>query len=223
MPDTHRVLEICGEGKTDIGNVVSPTKSRTEPQPPTEGVVPVLLHKLCGEPATMRVVCSAVPHLQGKTLRQKVIFAKQKAFYNRYAGAVFVMDSEGNPCRLVELSKGRDAAYREFPMAVGIAHPCIEAWLLVDSLAIARALGLSNPPVVRSNPENLPAPRANRDHNPKRVLAICAGRSAKAISSKEATLIALAITDLAALRNRCPVGFEPFAQEIEERIAPLFR
>src|SRR5271166_165569 len=94
MPDAHRVLEICGEGRTDIGNVVSPPESRTEPQPPTQGVVPVLLHKLCGEPATMR---------------------------------------------------------------------------------------------------------------------------------REATLIALAITDLAALRNRCPVGFEPFAQEIEERIAPLFR
>ena len=106
-------------------------------------------------------------------------------------------------------------------MAVGVAHPCVEAWLLVDSLAIARALGLSNSVVVPSNPENLPAPHANRAHNPKTVLARCAERSA--ISSREATLIALAITDFAALRNRCPVGFEPFAQEIEERIAPLFR
>ena len=197
-------------------------ESRTEPQPPTQGVVPVLLHKLCGEPATMRVVRRAVPHLQGKGLWQKVKFAKQTALYNRSAGAVFVMDSEGNHRgRLAELSRGRDAAYSEFPMAVGVAHPCVEAWLLVDSLAIARALGLSNSVVVPSNPENLPAPQANRAHNPKTVLARCAERSA--ISSREATLIALAITDLAALRNRCPVGFEPFAQEIEERIAPLFR
>jgi len=224
MPDAHRVLEICGEGRTDIGNVISPTKSRTEPQPPTEGVVPVLLHKLCGEPATMRVVRRAVAHLQGKRLWQKVKFAKQRALYNRSAGAVFVMDSEGNHRgRLAELSRGRDAAYSEFPMAVGVAHPCVEAWLLVDSLAIVRALGLSNSVVVPSNPESLPAPQANQNRNPKRVLAMCAGRSAKAISSREATLIALAITDLAALRNRCPVGFEPFAQEIEERIAPLFR
>jgi len=43
-------------------------------------------------------------------------------------------------------------------MAVGVAHPCVEAWLLVDSLAIARALGLSNSVVVPSNPESLPAP-----------------------------------------------------------------
>src|SRR5271157_1922879 len=71
MPDAYRVLEICGEGRTDIGNVVSPTESRTEPQPPAEGVVPVLLHKLCGEPATMRVVRRAVPHLQGKGLWQR--------------------------------------------------------------------------------------------------------------------------------------------------------
>ncbi len=134
------------------------------------------------------------------------------------------MDSEGNHRgRLAELSRGRDAAYSEFPMAVGVAHPCVEAWLLVDSLAIARALGLSNSVVVPPNPESLPAPQANRAHNPKTVLARCAGRSAKAISSKEATLIALEITDVAALRNLCPVGFEPFAQEIEERIAPLFR
>ena len=172
----------------------------------------------------LRVVGRPFPHLQGKGLWQKVKFAKRQAFSNGSAGAVFVMDSEGNHRgRLAELSRGRDAAYREFPMAVGIAHPCIEAWLLVDSLTIARALGLSNPPVGPSNPENLPAPRANPDHNPKRVLAICAGRSAKAISWREATLIALAITDLAALRKRCPVSFEPFAQEIEERIAPLFR
>src|SRR5271157_87210 len=93
MPDAHRVLEICGEGRTDIGNIVSPPESRTEPQPPTQGVVPVLLHKLCGEPATMRVVRRAVPHLQGKRLWQKVKFAKQTALYNRSAGAVFVMDS----------------------------------------------------------------------------------------------------------------------------------
>jgi hypothetical protein len=166
----------------------------------------------------------AIPYLQGKGLWQKVKFAKQTALYNRSAGAVFVMDSEGNHRgRLAELSRGRDAAYSEFPMAVGVAHPCVEAWLLVDSLAIARALGLSNSVVVPSNPESLPAPQANRAHNPKTVLAMCAERSA--ISSREATQIALAITDLAALRNRCPVGFEPFAQEIEERIAiaPLFR
>ena len=170
----------------------------------------------------MRVVRRAVPFLQGKGLWQKVKFAKQTALYNRSAGAVFVMDSEGNHRdRLAELSRGRDADYSEFPMAVGVAHPCVEAWLLVDSVAIARALGLSNPVVVPSNPENLPAPQANRAHNPKTVLARCAGSSA--ISSKEATLIALAISDLAALRNRCPVGFEPFAQEIEVRIAPLFR
>ena len=125
----------------------------------------------------MRVVRRAVPHLQGKGLWQKVKFAKQRALYNRSAGAVFVMDSEGNHRgRLAELSRGRDAAYSEFPMAVGVAHPCVEAWLLVDSLAIARGLGLSNSVVVPSNPERLPAPQANRAHNPKTVLARCAGK-----------------------------------------------
>ncbi len=168
MPDSHRVLEICGEGRTDIGNVVSPSDTRTKPQPPTQGVIPVLVHKLCGEPDTMKVIRRAVPHLQGKGLWQKVKFAKQTALYNQSAGAVFVMDSEGkHHDRFAELSRGRDAAYGDFPMAIGVAHPCVEAWLLVDSAAIARALGLSTPVVVPSNPENLPAPQANRVRNPK--------------------------------------------------------
>jgi hypothetical protein len=73
----------------------------------------------------------------------------------------------------------------------------------------------------RSSRARLPAPQKNRAHNPKTVLAKCARRSA--VPSQEATRIAQAIADTALLRQRCPIGFEPFAQEVEERIAPLFR
>ncbi len=110
------------------------------------------------------------------------------------------MDSECKHRDLLgNLVKGRDSAYPHFPMAVGVAHPCIEAWLLADPSAIASAFNLSGPVVAPPDPENLPAPQANRDHNPKTVLAKCGGRSA--ISSKEATQIALAICDLLTLQR----------------------
>ena len=139
MPDAILVLEICGEGKTDVGTIPSPGKSPTMLEMPTEGVVPILVHQLCGRPTTMRVIRRAFSHLigKGKGLWQKVKFAKQTAYYNKSAGAVFVMDSEGKHAeRIKELIKGRDDGYAEFPMAVGVAHPCIEAWLLADASAI---------------------------------------------------------------------------------------
>src|SRR5438309_8522462 len=47
------VIEVVGEGKTDIG----PTAPEPKAEPPTVGVVPVILFKLCGEPArTARAV-----------------------------------------------------------------------------------------------------------------------------------------------------------------------
>ena len=73
---------------------------------------------------------------------------------------------------------------------------------------------------VPPEPETLSAPQHNRDRNPKTVLAACAGRPA--VSAKEASMIALAINDLDLLRRVCPLGFEPFAQEVEQRLAPLF-
>jgi hypothetical protein len=221
MPDPCRVLEICGEGKTDIGDIAPPARKPTTPEPPTEGAVPVLVHKLCNEPDELRVVRRALPFLEGKKLWQKVKFVKRTALCNGSAGAVFVMDSEGDhPRRIAELTKGRDSAFPKFPMAIGVAHPCIEAWLLADPAAIARSLGLPVPPEVPEDPEALPAPQKNSAQNPKTVLARCVNRSA--IAAKEAVKIARGITDLDLLRQRCPIGFAPFAREVEERIAPLF-
>jgi hypothetical protein len=220
MSESSLVVEICGEGGTDVGPIGPPGKPGRAAVLPSEGVLPVLVHKLCGEPTTMRTITRALPFLVGKGLWQKVKFAKQTALYNKSAGAVFVMDSEGNHRRrLAELHKGRDSAYSEFPMAVGVAHPCIETWLLASPDSIVTALALPNRPEVPQDPESLPAPCVNRDHSPKTILAKCAGRSA--IASRDATRIAAAV-DLPSLRQRCPIGFAPFAEEVEERIRPLF-
>src|ERR1022692_3220739 len=71
-----KVIEIFGEGKTDIGKV-------TDPEVPKTGVVAVLLHTLCGRPANMRVKRKAGSFLIGKGWTQKVKFAKRQAFYNK--------------------------------------------------------------------------------------------------------------------------------------------
>src|ERR1035437_9468269 len=77
------VIEVTGEGRTDIGDV----KSGDKPKLPTAGVVPVLLHNLCEQPGEMRVICRPFAFLPGHTLESKVHFAKQRAKSNGHSGA----------------------------------------------------------------------------------------------------------------------------------------
>jgi hypothetical protein len=215
-PEAGRIIEVVGEGKTDHG------PGSDQPEAPAHGVVPVLVHRLCDRPDSMRVRCKPLPRLRGKGLWQKVRFAKQQAFYNKSAGLVFVIDTEGDhPTQLKELQRGRDFELPAYPTAVGVAHPCIEAWLLADASAISRALGLTQRAAVPEEPESLPAPCKDRNQNPKAVLGRCAGRD-RPLSSAETTRIVQAIRDLNAIRNRCPISFAPFADEVIGIIGPIF-
>ena len=221
MAKAIRIIEIIGEGKLDIGEVKESDKHR--PGPPTSGVVPILVHKLCSQHHSLKVIRRRVSSLEKGGINRKVAFAKKQAFYNRSDGAVFVVDTEGdNPEKKREqLIAGREAKYPDFPMAVGVAHPCIETWLLVDARAIVRGMKLQAAPVMHLDPESLPAPRKNESLNPKTVLAQCAG-STRGISASEAAAIASHINDLEAVGNICRKGFRPFAEEVKARLAPLF-
>ena len=163
-PDGDLVVEIFGEGKTDVGEAA-------DAEEPRRGVVAILVHSLCGKPARMKVKRKAFYLLQGKGLWQKVAFAKRQAIYNRSAAAVFVVDSEGDEHELerkrIELKNGQDHEFPEFPAAVGVAQPCIEAWLLADASAIRRAFNMTNAPAVPGEPEKCPAPCQSRRENPK--------------------------------------------------------
>ncbi len=217
-PERRVMLEIFGEGKTDIGEGAGPDS-------PSTGVVPILVHALCGKPNGMLVKRRAFAFLQGKKLPQKVHFAKRQACYNGSAGAVFVVDSEGDTRELTkkkfDLEHGRDQALPEFPMAVGVAHPCIEAWLLADASAIRRACRLPRDPEMPHEPEQLPAPNRDRNACPKAVLGQVAGAKGP-LESEEMWRIASEVRQLDLLRTRCPLGFAPFAEEVEHRIRPLF-
>ena len=221
MSTPRVVIEVLGEGKTDVGEL--DRAKRTQPEPPSVGVVPVLLSKLCGSPASLHVIRRRVAFLQQGTLTRKVAFAKTQAFYNRSAGVVFVVDTEGDSPdkKRAELSAGRDFKLPDYPTAIGVAHTCIEVWLLADAGAIARGLKLASLPEVPPDPEALPAPRKDRDHNPKTVLAQCAGTSGT-LSSGEATRIAREMNDLRLAETRCPRGFAPFAADVREQLTNLF-
>ena len=101
-----------------------------------------------------------------------VWFFKRNARINGAHGCVFLLDSEGDlPGVQTELEKGRDHGNPDFPMAIGIAHPCIETWLLADASAVRQGLGITGgKPVVPPLPESLPAPQQDRKHNPKTIL-----------------------------------------------------
>jgi hypothetical protein len=206
------VLEIFGEGKSDFG------KESAIGITPDQGVVPIIVHRLCGKPTTMRVKTKRYAHLQGKkSLWQKVWFAKRQAYYNQgTCGAVFVLDTEGDDQVITNMAKGRDHGLPQFPMAIGAPRPCIEAWLLADSSALRLALALNRSPELPEDPESLPAPRVNRKQNPKTVLA-----EHDANSQTQKDKVARRF-DLNTARQRCVRSFEPFAIEVEKHLRPLF-
>ena len=51
MSEAERVIEIVGEGRADHG----PTARNATVESPDRGVIPVLVHRLCASPSTMRV------------------------------------------------------------------------------------------------------------------------------------------------------------------------
>jgi hypothetical protein len=215
-PSRRIVLEIVGEGKTDLGTPVAPS-------PPDQGVLAIIVHKLCGKPPEMLVKRRPFASLQGKGLAKKVQFAKRQAFYSSSKGVAFVIDSEGDLAgRLSEMIDGRDRELAYYPMAIGIAHPCIESWLLADATAIRRGLNLSTTPMISAEPEQLPAPSKDRNYNPKTVLRDAVGVERDELSAKEKDCVAAAMNDTSLVWKRCPQGFAPFADEVENRIRPLF-
>lgn len=216
-PDGSVVVEIYGEGKTDVGH-------SEKPEPPTKGVVPILVHTLCERPGHMLVKRHGMPFLQKQkgTLPQKVRFAKRQARLNRSDGGVFVVDSEGDlRSRVRDLNKGRDMESVPFPFAIGVAHVCIESWLLADAVAIRRGLGLAAIPDVPNEPESLPAPRKDRKNNAKVVLARIAGSPKGDLTAERKWTIAAAMDDMPLARRRCPLSFDPFAAEVDRHIRPL--
>lgn len=197
------VIEFTGEGKTDLA------------------VVPVLTRRICGDTPHMVVKTKRYPHLQSRLARwRKVHFAKKMASNNGSDGCVFVIDSEGDKESVQkELVKGRDSIYPSYPMAIGVAHPCIEAWLLADASAIRRGMNLVQRPTVPSRPEELPAPQHDAKNNPKVALASCDPKNRHPNTDEKSSIANY--LDLASAEVTCP-SFGSFAAEVRNHIGKLF-
>jgi Domain of unknown function (DUF4276) len=212
-----RVIDIYGDGKADVG-------AFEQPHRPNLGIVSLFTFRLCGAPASMLVRRRKPPYaIRGKRWR-KLQQMKAIAIQGRADALVYVEDTEGgDPAfHLQELRKGRDASRTDFPTAVGVAHPCIEAWLLADGDAIRKAFSLDSEPQLPQTPEAISgAPRKFPGTFYKRSLAMCAGAQRADLSAAEKSTIVKSITRLEKVRQRCP-RFSEFAEEVELRIRPMF-
>lgn len=202
------VIDIYGEGKTEVPDRPSPHK-------PQDGVLPILVHKFCGQPAQMQVRCYGSLFMMGPGgLGRKLQFAQRQAPHHGSAGVVFVVDSDGHWERKHrELHDARRARGSGVPTAIGVAHPCIEAWLLADADALKRAFNLSKSPQLPSDPESLP-PSGDNPNHPKCCLRRIAGKQSGLSAHEKAKIVR---------KQRCPKSFDPFAEELEQKICPLFR
>ncbi|MGL6073387.1 MAG: DUF4276 family protein [Fimbriiglobus sp.] len=210
------VIEIFGEGKTDIGY------SDSKPVPAMEGVVPVLTRRLCGDPPQL-LVKRTPEHafMHNKPRTKKVLFAKRQSRINGHAACVYVVDTEGKKEKVrEELETGRAGESPEFPMAVGVAHPCIESWLLADASAIRRGFGLTGQrPVVPPEPEAIPLHDAQGNNQLKLRLAACHPNNRHPNLAEKSAIAEY--LDLAVGEARCP-SFAAFAVEVRTYVRDRF-
>ena len=94
--------------------------------------------------------------------------------------------------------------------------------MLTDAGAIRRGLGLKRSPAVPDRPEELLAPCKDEKNNPKTALVKAASVAQKELSAADKNKIARAMNDMDHVRSKCPLGFAPFADEVQKHICPLF-
>ncbi len=222
-------IDIYGEGKTDVGD----RQNADGLSLPNQGVIPILVYRLCGEPPRMRVRRYGMPfQMKAKGgLQEKSRLAKMQSRDQKADALVFVVDADGDDAfrkaKWDQLDTGRNRVPNGPPMAVGVAQPCIEAWLIVHfwpkSAPTTGGASLSGPSNVLasySSPEDLPGDSADSAH-PKRVLAALRNQQTQDLDAKEKWEIARQV-DLQEIEQKCPKSFLPFAQEVHGNIAPLF-
>ncbi len=190
------VIEIVCEGPTDFE------------------VLRAMLLNYCQVPADSKFLYKQVRTLLGKRLWDKVEMARFQATVSKYSACIFVLDTDGNTKLLNDMIRGRDVR-SGLPMPVGVAHPCIEAWLLVDATAIKRGLDLIQRPVVPSEPESI----ATADEA-KSQLASYSTQKVKELAVTQKAAIAMYI-NWSSVVQICP-SFTAFDEELTIHVSPLF-
>ena len=190
------VIEIICEGPTDF-----------------QVLRAVLIHH-CQVPPDVTFLYKRFGTLPGKRLWDKVETARFQAGVSKYAVCVFVLDTEGKPSLMNDLIRGRNAR-AGLPMPLGEAHPCIEAWLLVDATAIKRGLNLMKRPTTPVQPETIATANEAKMH-----LASYSTQKVKELSVAEKAEIAIHI-HWPTVAQTCQ-AFAAFDAELTTHIRALF-
>jgi hypothetical protein len=224
-----RIL-ILGEGPTDLG--LFPEDEGTFD---LEGPIPVLVRRLLEDkgihttlefhPSLLRKIPRLNP---GRKMRPADSIS---GFENKLRGllglplgrgadaiiAVTDRDGEKHKDRILELNKGREHIQEAGKKcAVGVAIEMIEAWLLADEKALRSALENKN--IQRQkDPEEIYASDESSNKHPKGLLNHLIHKSPKSDKSIPELFAEIARNiDLEVLIQRCPTGFAPFAQQVQE-------
>ena len=173
-------------------------------------VIITLQHTLCDGKYVRRQTSMRSETIAASSLLQKTEEKKEERLGGVNAAkklANRVKEKAKEKARALEekLKKARDQQATSIPSAVGVAIKTIEAWLLADETAIAKAFS-SETPSTTKNPEKL--------SDPKQILQ---GRLDKIdvwANYSEMYADLAGNTRIEVLRKRCPNGFAPFETEL---------
>lgn len=217
---SKRRIVVFGEGAHELGQRLdSPLSNDHLP------ALPCLIHRLLDEPDQAEYSCTAfksVPAVHGKGPKfgKKVKRAILKAHQEGHQAAVIVIDRDAQPDaeRIQAMRQARDEMVDGWypPCAVTTAVETFDAWMIVDGKAIKESGG--DHKNSHSDPEALDGRPGSGQHPKDKAAEIFGGL--RGLGGKYAA--AAKHADLGLLRRRCPKGFEPFAQEVEQQIGPIF-
>lgn len=192
-------LLVFGEGPNDVGKPGSLPESGT-----LQRLISLVLQNIEVSYERMQIMHLGPRRSKGG-FQEKVRLAFREAELRNSDALVYVVDQDGDAKREEKLKKARDQQATSIPSAVGVAIKTIEAWLLADETAIAKAFS-SETPSTTKNPEKL--------SDPKQILQ---GRLDKIdvwANYSEMYADLAGNTRIEVLRKRCPNGFAPFETEL---------
>ncbi len=149
--------------------------------------------------------------VRGKSLshQKRLMMWLRWAEKSEYDAVIIVIDEDGKTDRRTAVAELHNSQVATIPRALGLAIRMFDAWMLADEQALTTALDHS---VSRQkNPETI--------KQPKDVLQALLEESPCEMSRPDAYLQIVRHCDLDRLTERCPSGFAPFRQAVEQ-LAP---
>ena len=192
-------LLVFGEGPNDVGKPEGPPEWGT-----LQRLISLVLKKSEITFERMQIIHLGPRRSKGG-FQEKVKLAFREAELRESDAIVYVVDQDGDAKREEKLKKAWKQQTITIPSAVGVAIKTIEAWLLADETAIAKAF-LSETPSTTKDPEKLSDPKQILQ---SRLNEIDVWANYSEMYAKLADHVRIET-----LRKRCPNGFAPFEAEL---------